>query len=110
MALIFVLSSISGPDLPPIPGGVDHSVVHALEYAVLAVLLLRGLVGRRWQGVTLGAAGLAVVLATLYGLTDEVHQRFVPGRTAEIADVVADVLGAAAGAGLVWDWSIVKRG
>jgi len=102
MVFIFVLSSIS--ELPPIPGGVDDSVAHGLEYAMLAALLLRGLAGARWRGVTIGAAGWGVVLATLYGLTDEVHQRFVPGRTAEITDVVADALGAAAAAGLVWAW------
>lgn len=108
MALIFVVSSI--PGLPPIPGGIDDSVAHALEYAVLAALLLRGLAGARWRGVTIGVAGLAVVLATLYGLTDEMHQRFVPGRTAEFADGVADALGATAAVGLVWAWQVVVRG
>ena len=43
MALIFVLSSMS--ELPPAPGDVDDSVAHALEYGVLAVLLVRGLIG-----------------------------------------------------------------
>ena len=107
MVLIFVLSSISR--LPSIPGGLDDSVAHALEYAVLAALLLRGLVGTRWREVTIGAAGLAVVLATLYGLTDEVHQRFVPGRAAQLTDVVADALGATVAAGLVLAWQIVVQ-
>ena len=107
MALIFVLSSISG--LGPIPGGVDDGVAHALQYAVLAALLLRGLAGARWRGVGVRAAALAVLLATLYGVTDEAHQRFVPGRTAEIADLIADAVGAAAAAGLVWAWHCVRK-
>ena len=107
MVLVFVLSSISG--LGPIPGGVDDGVAHALQYAVLAALLLRGLAGARWRGVRVRAAALAVLLATLYGVTDEAHQWFVPGRTAEVTDLVADALGAAVAAGVICGWSIVRR-
>ena len=107
MVLIFVLSSISG--LGPIPGGVDDGVAHALQYAVLAALLLRGLAGARWRGVKVRAAALTVLLATLYGVTDEAHQWFVPGRTAEVTDLVADALGAAVAAGVICGWSIVRR-
>ena len=107
MVLIFVLSSMSG--LGPIPGGVDDGVAHALQYAVLAALLLRGLAGARWRGVKVRAAALAVLLATLYGVTDEAHQWFVPGRTAEVTDLVADALGAAVPAGVICGWSIVRR-
>ena len=107
MVLIFVLSSISG--LGPIPGGVDDGVAHALQYAVLAALLLRGLAGARWRGVKVRAAALAVLLATLYGVTDEAHQWFVPGRTAEVTDLGADALGAAVAAGVICGWSIVRR-
>ena len=107
MVLIFVLSSMSG--LGPIPGGVDDGVAHALQYAVLAALLLRGLAGALWRGVKVRAAALAVLLATLYGVTDEAHQWFVPGRTAEVTDLVADALGAAVAAGVICGWSIVRR-
>ena len=107
MVLIFVLSSMSG--LGPIPGGVDDGVAHALQYAVLAALLLRGLAGARWRGVKVRAAALAVLLATLYGVTDEAHQWFVPGRTAEVTDLVAVALGAAVAAGVICGWSIVRR-
>ena len=75
----------------------------------LAALLLRGLAGARWRGVKVRAAALAVLLATLYGVTDEAHQWFVPGRTAEVTDLVADALGAAVAAGVICGWSIVRR-
>ena len=109
MVLIFVLSSMSR--LPRVPGGfeLDDGVAHALEYGVLAAVLLRGLAGARWRGVTVGAAWFAVLLATLYGVTDEVHQRFVPGRTAEVADLIADVVGATVAAGLIWGWRKALR-
>ena len=35
-------------------------------------------------------------ISTIYGVTDEVHQMFVPLRTADLADLAADALGAAA--------------
>ena len=107
MALIFVLSSISG--LPSLPGGVDDSVPHAVEYSVLAALLLRGLVGARWRRVTVWAACAAALLATLYGVTDELHQWFVPGRTAEVADLVADASGAVVAVSLIWTWQRAVR-
>ena len=109
MVLIFVLSSMS--QLPPVPGGfdVDDAVAHAVAYGVLAALLLRGLAGGALRRVSVEAAWLAVALATLYGLTDEVHQRFVPGRTAEVADLIADAAGATAAAGLIWGWQFVVK-
>ena len=44
------------------------------------------------------AVALAIVAASLYGATDEVHQAFVPFRTAAWSDWVADTAGAAIGA------------
>jgi VanZ family protein len=62
------------------------------------------LVGRALaSGRGLGWAGvwaLSFLLATLYGVTDEVHQSFVPGRNPDWRDVVADGLGALLGAGV----------
>jgi VanZ family protein len=44
---------------------------------------------------------LAALLATGYGILDEIHQAYVPGRHAEVLDVAADAAGALAGAALV---------
>jgi VanZ family protein len=37
-------------------------------------------------------------MASAFGASDEFHQAFVPGRTADVADWMADTLGAAIGA------------
>jgi len=67
---------------------------HFSEYFVLGVLIARALRDERgWQ---LHHALMAVALAGSYAVTDELHQRFVPGRTAAAGDVVIDTLGAAA--------------
>ncbi len=105
--LIFVLSA--QPKLPS-PPGVNDKQAHGLAYAVLAVCCLVGLAGARLRRVT-GAAVLgAFVLAVLYGVSDEFHQWFVPGRTPDVNDVVADAVGAALGLLVAWWSAILLRG
>jgi len=96
MAIIFASSSVS--DLSGLPGGVSDHAAHFLGYALLGALMLRAMASAQWQGVTGGAAAAAIVVSAAYAFTDELHQRFVPGRTAAVDDWVADALGAVAGA------------
>jgi len=91
MALIFWLSSMSNTGLPSAWG----SPAHFTSYAVLGALCV----------LTLGPAvsveraiGLAVLISSAYGVTDEIHQSFVPGRVPDVADWGFDSLGALAGA------------
>ena len=105
MALIFFMSSLPTP--PDIPGGLSDVSVHALVYAVLGVLVLRAVANARWSGVAMRMAGWAFVITVMYGISDEFHQRFVPGRIAEVRDLAADVVGAFIGIMVVWTWSIV---
>lgn len=97
MALIFILSA--QPKLPPLPGlgcleqtNWFDKVKHAAAYAVLGALLWRALAGvyRKWI-----VAALVVGISVLYGVTDEYHQKFVPNRTCDICDLIADTAGAA---------------
>jgi len=97
---IFVESSIS--QVPALPSGFTDKDGHGLLYAGLAVLVLRAASGATWDGVTLRAAAAAVAFAAVYGITDEFHQWFVPGRTADVNDWVADCTGAAIGVAVVW--------
>jgi len=86
-SFIFVVSS--QPKLPAAPlsfEGLDK-LLHAAVYAVLALALLFGGRGRRpWMWIA---------VAVLYGLSDEIHQSFVPNRQADLLDVLADAAGAA---------------
>ncbi len=87
-ALIFALSSV--PDLGTGLGGWDtllRKIAHAGEYAVLGALLVRAT----------SRAGLAFALGTLYAVSDEIHQAFVPGRMGSPVDVAIDALGVACG-------------
>ena len=94
MALIFCVSHLSFP-----PGGrlLPDWEMHGIVYAILGALLGRALAGgiRR---APLGTLLFAAALATVYGVTDEWHQMYVPHRESEVLDVVNDMIGAAIGA------------
>jgi VanZ family protein len=96
MAAIFVASGI--PNLGPLPANTSDKVAHFAAYGVLGALLTRAVAGVAWAGYTIRAVRHAWVGATLYALSDELHQAFVPGRTPSVGDVIADAAGAALGA------------
>ena len=98
--VIFLESSVS--QVPELPTGVSDKDAHGLLYAGLALLILRAVAGASWRNVTIGAGVAAVFLSAAYGATDEFHQRFVPGRTADLMDLAADTAGAATAVAVVW--------
>ena len=90
--VILIVSSVPIPQVTA-PAGTDKGV-HALLYLVLGFLAIRALLSQRapvWQLLVL----LLAVLA--FGALDEVHQRFIPGRTADPKDWVADAAGSIVG-------------
>ena len=94
--VIFALSSI--PSLATGLGTWDlllRKLAHALEYAVLGLLLARAI-----AELPAFAGGLA------YAVTDELHQSFVPGRQAALLDVAIDAAGVLCGVLL---WRRVRR-
>jgi VanZ family protein len=110
-AVIFGLSSISGDRLPPVDLPSADKLAHLLVYAVLGALVLRGVdrgrpphakakANAKAEGTRALRARdfvVAIALTTLYGVSDEIHQRWTPNRSPDWHDVVADALGAALG-------------
>ena len=76
-----------------IPSAVIRKLAHAAEFALLAVLLFHAL----YRTCGRGRPWLAWSLSTLYAVTDEVHQIFIPGRACRFFDVCVDAAGALAG-------------
>jgi VanZ family protein len=105
MALIFGLSSIA--QTPAFVGGVDKDL-HAVLYSGLSALLVRALAGGWHRRLTLGTVVAAVAMAAAYGVSDEFHQSFVPTRSVEAMDVVADTVGAALAAFGLYAWDIIR--
>jgi VanZ family protein len=87
-------SHVAAPDVPNI-----DKIGHGLVYGLLATLLVR-------NGFFFKRVWLAVVFVSLFGISDEWHQSFTPGRSVEFADWVADTSGATLAVALyaVWGW------
>jgi VanZ family protein len=85
-------SKVEGPEISNF-----DKIAHCSVYGLLATLVLRGL-GER-------AAWQAVAVVSLFGLSDELHQHFTPGRSMDALDWVADTVGAALAVALYRRWS-----
>jgi VanZ family protein len=102
MVLIFMLSDRPGlaiSDDPSVDGPLRF-LAHLGIYGVLGFLLvyaLGGVAGADGRLRPAQRAVLAFALATLYGVSDEIHQSFVADRTGRLDDVLTDALGAALG-------------
>jgi VanZ family protein len=102
-ALIFLLSAQPGlrvSDDAGVDGPVRH-LAHVAVYALLTIAILHGL-GGIGAGFGPRVAGIAVAAAIVYGITDEIHQAFVPDRTGNLIDIAYDALGAFLGAAVAW--------
>lgn len=79
--------------------GVDvlSSIAHFCEYTVFGALLVNAL---RCHMSLRRACFIAIVCASLYGVSDEVHQLFVPDRMCDPVDWLVDTAGAALGSGI----------
>ena len=92
MAYIFYLSSQHTLDIPSLFEYQDK-VMHFTAYGVLGIFLL-GATLLQPGGYTTAQVALATVIASLYGISDEFHQSFVPGRDPDVLDWLADTSGA----------------
>jgi len=100
MGIIFALSARSTALVPPgLTTELTSIAGHFTAYAVLSALLWRAIDPRNLTARQ--RAVLALVAAVAYGLTDEWHQSFVPGRDASLLDIAVDGIGALCGLAIV---------
>ena len=97
--LLFIQSALPSPHIGPELTGTDK-VLHLAAYAVMGFLACRAFATwpRLRNPIILYMAGF--LFAVLFGLSDEWHQSFVPARTADGWDLVADGIGALLGVGI----------
>jgi len=105
MLAIFILSSQADV---PLPRGLNDKQGHSLGYLGLGVTVTRACVGGLGAPVSLSHGLAAMALTIAYGMSDEWHQSFVPGRTADITDLRADAAGAVLGTAACWLWGIIR--
>ena len=89
--------------MPRVPGRFG-TLGHFVVYAVLGALVFAA--NRR--GGAVRAAAIAIAVASVYGVTDEFHQAFVPGRTPDPLDWAVDTLGSAAAVALIMTTARMK--
>ena len=101
--IVFNISS-EQPELLENMTTIVRKCAHAFEYFVLGILLLN-VIRQFWPTMREKKWArywyLAVVGASIYAVTDEVHQVFVPGRSCELRDIIIDTVAASVGVGMV---------
>jgi len=95
--LIFYFSSL--PTIPePITRIIPQTLIlHVIEYFIFGILLFRALVNSENTALKNNAILLSIIISIFYGITDEIHQHFVPGRIFGFLDVIADSIGSSLG-------------
>lgn len=95
MIAIWVMSSLPDNVILDLPSSkVDHFIkeaLHLVEFAILYMLIVAALAAN--HKLTPRFSLIAALVACLYGVTDEIHQSFVPYRSAELIDVAKDFIG-----------------
>lgn len=108
--LIFVGSSIPGSEIDTGPPGFDK-LLHLLEYLILSVLLYKAIASsykirdhdRDLKRILI----LSFLISALFGVSDEIHQLFVPNRFFELFDIFTDGVGSLLGS--YWGLRSQKR-
>ena len=105
-AALFTASTF--PVLPAPDLGFDwqDKLYHASAYGLLGVLMAHAV--HRRGGLTARRFWISVAVGLLYGVTDELHQRLVPGRFCDFFDGLADAVGVLSGHAF-YRWARLKR-
>ncbi len=92
--LIFIASSVPSSKIPSLFILSYDKVIHGIIFFVLGVLVYRAIAPRVTPMVFVGGRVLASIGGVVfYGMLDEFHQSFVPGRTMDVKDLCADAVG-----------------
>ncbi len=94
--LIYIQSAHPSPEQIPVFPFLDK-ILHFVAYGILGILFYRAYQTLRIKDNIIILMLLSMVSATLYGISDEIHQSLVPFRQAEVADAIADMIGAISG-------------
>jgi VanZ family protein len=104
---IYIQSANPSPEQIPSFPYVDKAL-HLVAYGIMGILFYRAYQTLRIKNNIQMLMLLSMVSASLYGVSDEIHQSFVPFREAEVADVIADIIGAVSGV-LLYQLLVVSR-
>ena len=95
---LFLVTSWPNPPAVEAGGFPLDKLTHFLLYAVEALLLHRAIRWKGRSGIAMSRVMAIVGTMAVWGMLDETHQDWIPGRQMDTGDLVADVTGAAVGA------------
>lgn len=99
--LVFIATSLPSTSVFGI--GKFDKIAHFSAYAVLSFLMYwLFYIGNKSVMLNWRKVFIIIFVLTLYGILDEIHQSFIPGRSTEFYDLVADVLG-------IWSGVLIAR-
>lgn len=105
-ALVYSISALSAPPAPEYPFEWGDKISHALAYAVMFMLAVRAARLLGSDRPVVSRLLPAFLFCIVYGASDEIHQYFVPGRSCDIFDWIADAVGAAS---MAWALPTISR-
>jgi hypothetical protein len=92
--VIFGLSSVPSDKIPVFALSVSDKLIHGVIFSVFCFLWYRAFrYQTRFPWLARYPLTSSILLTIMYGISDEIHQLFVPGRSSEVFDVVADTAG-----------------
>ena len=104
---IYIQSDHPSPERLPTFAFSDK-ILHFFAYSLLGIFFFRAFETLPLKNRRKLLILLSIGAATLYGISDEIHQYFVPFRQADIFDVIANVIGSICGV-IIFDYWQIKR-
>jgi len=106
--VIYIQSGYPPPETLP-SFNFSDKLIHFAAYALMGILFYRAYQTLSFRNNRHLLLALSMVSASLYGISDEIHQHFVPYREADFFDAAADILGAVCGVYGYQYWQLRKR-
>jgi len=105
---IYIQSGQPGPEHIPDVRFLDK-FLHFGAYGLLGILFFRAYETLPLKNFKNLLILISIGSATLYGISDEIHQYFVPSRQADVMDVIANTIGSICGVYLFYRWKNQKE-
>lgn len=103
---IFIVSSIPQTALPPLQFDFIDKIIHFAVFLIFGLSLILAFYPEHRNQSSFKAVVIILVIGLLYSAIDEFHQFFVPGRSCDIFDWIADSIGVVTSLvfrGLIWN-------
>jgi len=93
--LILIVSSIPDLKTPQLGFEYQDKLYHFIEYSIFSVLLFFALLNSQKDFLRKNVLQISLLIGASFGILDELHQKLIPGRQADVLDFTADFVGVA---------------